>query len=135
MKKITPEETADRFGTQYAQIGDSIKGLNTELESVKTDIKDFARSEGSVAGNKTSVIGTQWEVGFLSVSNEPKIDPAAAKRILSAAILNQCSTQSIDPAKFAKLVERGLITTAQMKAILIPGASYERISVTRVKGT
>ena len=135
MKKPTPAETADSFGAHYTQIGDSIKGLSIELESVKTSIKDFARAEGSAAGNKTSVSGSQWEVGFLSVTNEPKIDPAAARRVLSAAILNQCSTQTIDPAKFTKLVERGLITTAQMKAILIPGASYERISVTRVKGT
>ena len=134
MKKMTPAEKADSFGATYAQIGDSIKGLNTELEAVKTDIKAFARSDGVTAGNKTSVAGSQWEVGFLSVTNEPKIDAEAAKRILSASILNQCSVQSIDPAKFARLVEKNLITTTQMKAILIPGASYERISVTKVKG-
>lgn len=135
MKKTTPTEMADQYGSVYTQIGDNIKGQTLELDVVKAEIKAFARSDGSTAGNKTSVVGSQWEVGFLSVSNEPKIDAEAAKRILSASVLNQCSVSSIDPAKFTRLVEKNLITTAQMKAILIPGASYERISVTRVKGT
>jgi hypothetical protein len=131
VKALTPQQVADELGEAYKGLKAEESVLKEKVAEATGAIKEFAEREGEDMGDKVTVKGEVFEVGYYLREGTPKIDQDLAAQLLPKKVLANCTVSFVDGNLLAAAVEKGEVSEGILKKLLIPAKAKTKVLLVR----
>ncbi len=133
-RSLLPIAQIDKLGETYEKQREEALAVNKSLDESKDSIKELAERAGKKDGKYVILEGKNYVVGYVLADQEPGVaDFSTCIAVLGLKNAENISHVIVDRKKLEDAVNKGLITPAQLKKLLIPQPAQKRVHVKRVK--